>query len=178
LTVSLIAVAHTDTRADAAIYRAPMRARDRDAPDGAGAEYGLEHGVVGIGDALDTPPANLEDAVAATADEHGSKAARMLRNFAEFDDGAYVWTRTGDGHYHVGRIAGPWRYDDSSAAREVGIHHVRSAIWLDRPFGEDEVPAAVAETFARGGRNFQRTHSERAERKTAELWAARHSELD
>jgi len=148
-----------------------MRARNRDAPDGAGAAYGLEHGVVGIGDALDAPPAGPDDAATAAADAHGAKAARMLRNFAELDDGTYVWTYAGDGGYFLGRIAGAWRYDDSPAAREVGIHHVRPTTWLDRRFGDDEVPSAVAATFARGGRNFQRTRSERAERRTAELWA-------
>jgi len=40
-------------------------------------------------------------------------------------------------------------------------------VWLDRPFGPDEVPVAVAATFARGGRNFQRTHDAAAERRTA-----------
>ena len=94
----------------------------------------------------------------------------MLRRFADLPEGALVWTRTADGTYRLGRIAGPWRYDDSAAAHEVGIHHVRPATWLDRRFGEDEVPPAVAATFARGGRNFQRTHGERAERRTAELW--------
>ena len=83
-----------------------------------------------------------------------------------------MWKRATDGAYHLGRIAGPWRYEDSRGARDVGIHHVRPARWLDRPFGPDEVPAAVAETFARGGRNLQRTHSAAAERRTAELWEA------
>jgi hypothetical protein len=48
---------------------------------------------------------------------------------------------------------------------------VRPAQWLERPFAADEVPAAVAKTFARGGRNLQRTHDADAERRTAELWA-------
>jgi hypothetical protein len=34
------------------------------------------------------------------------------------------------------------------------------------------VPVAVAATFARGGRNFQRTHDAAAERRTVELWEA------
>jgi hypothetical protein len=59
----------------------------------------------------------------------------------------------------------------AAAAREVGLPYVRPADWLDRPFGPDDVPADVAATFARGGRNLQRTHSERAERRTARLWA-------
>ncbi len=129
-----------------------MRARDRDVRAGAGAEHGIEHGLVGIGDG------------------RGDKAGRMLHRFAGLPDGAFVWTRTSDGTYRLGRIAGPARYDDSPSAREVGIHHVRPATWLDRPFGEHEVPPAVAATFARGGRNFQQTHDEEAERRTAELW--------
>ena len=136
-----------------AIFRAPMRARDRDLPVGAGARFGVEHGVVGIGD---TP---------------GEKGARMLHRFTGVDEGAFVWTQTGADEYRLGRIAGAWRYDDSEAARAVGIHHVRPAAWLSRAFAGDELPAAVAATFARGGRNFQRTHSEEAERRTAELWA-------
>jgi hypothetical protein len=94
----------------------------------------------------------------------------MLARFTELPEGTFVWTRAGDGAYHLGRIAGPYRRDASAAAREVGIVHVRPATWLDRPFGEDEVPADVAATFARGGRNLQRTHSEHAERRTGELW--------
>jgi hypothetical protein len=50
---------------------------------------------------------------------------------------------------------------------------VRAADWLERPFGEDEVPAGVAATFARAGRNFQRTHGDAVERRTAELWDRR-----
>jgi hypothetical protein len=124
-----------------------MRARDRDLPPGTGAEYGLARGLVGIG----------------RADE------RRLRRFADLPDGAFVWTRTTDGMYFLGRVAGPCR-DDAQAARAVGLAHVRPARWMDRPFGEDEVPPAVAATFARGGRNLQRTHDAAAERRTAELW--------
>ena len=57
-------------------------------------------------------------------------------------------------------------------ARRGGPAHVRAVDWLERPFGEHDVPAGVAATFARGGRNFQRTHGDAVERRTAELWAA------
>ncbi len=149
-----------------------MRARDRDLPAGAGAEHALARGIVGIGDALDPPPATLVEALAAAASAHGPKAARMLRRFVALPAGTLVWTRTARGAYRLGRIGGPWRYDDSLAARRVGIHHVRPATWLDRPFGEHDVPAAVAATFARGGRNLQRINDESAERSSAELFRA------
>lgn len=148
-----------------------MRARDRNAPTGAGAEFGVERGLVGIGDALARPPATLDDAIVAATEEHGAKAGRMVYSFAALPEGAYVWTRVADGTYRLGRLAGDWRYDDSPPAAEAGIHHVRPARWLDRPFGEDEVPAAVADTFARGGRNLQRIHGDGAESRTAELWS-------
>ena len=124
-----------------------MRARTHAAPAGVGAEHGVAHGIVGIGDTAE---------------------ARISR-FAAVPDGAFVWTRDTDGMYWLGRIAGPLRAADGVA----GLTHVRAAEWLDRPFGEDEVPAGVAATFARGGRNFQRTHGDAVERRTAELWDRR-----
>jgi hypothetical protein len=147
-----------------------MRARDRELPAGLGAEHGLAHGLVGIGDALAAPPATIEDAVAAAGAEHGAKAGRMLRRFADLPLGALVWTRDRAGGYHLGRLAGPWRYDSSPAASAVGIHHVRPARWL--AIEPDEVPRAVAATFARGGRNLQRINDGPAERASADLWAA------
>ena len=153
------------------IYRAPMRARDRDLPEGTGAAYGLERGLVGIGDELAASPATIDEAIDAARATHGDKAARMLERFAQLADGAFVWTEDAEGAFHLGRITGPWRYDDSMGARAVGIHHVRPVRWLDRPIGDREVPPAVAHTFARGGRNFQRTHDGEAERETAALWA-------
>jgi predicted Mrr-cat superfamily restriction endonuclease len=98
------------------------------------------------------------------------KAARLLRAFAEVPDDTFVWTRESDGTFRLGRIDGPWRYDASSAASEVGIHHVRATRWLSESCHLSEVPAAVAATFARGGRNFQRTHDRDAEQVTAALW--------
>src|SRR5438067_2505472 len=154
------------------VFRAPMRARAVDVSAGAGAEYGVEHGLVGMGDALPAAPATLDEAITGARRAHGDKAARMLRRFADLPEGTLVWTRDRAGAYHLGRIAGPWRYDDSPAARAVGIHQVRPAHWLDRPFGEDEVPAGIAETLARGGRNLQRMHGAASERRTAELWEA------
>jgi hypothetical protein len=120
------------------------------APMRGGAEHALRAGVVGIGD--------LDD--------------RRIRRLADLPDDAFVWTRDPAGHYWLGRIAGEYRYDDSAAARAVGIVHTRPARWLPAAVDDSDVPAAVAATFARGGRNLQRTHDSEAERATAALWAA------
>jgi hypothetical protein len=131
-----------------------MRSRELDLPAGAGAEHGVAHGLVGIGEA------------------RGDTGGRALHRFAELPEGVFVWTRETDGAYRLGRISGPLRRDDSAAARAVGLAHVRATTWLERRFAEDEVPGAVAATFARGGRNLQRTHDVAAERRTAALWDA------
>jgi hypothetical protein len=129
------------------VFRAPMRAREQDVPAGVGAEHGLAHMLVAIGDTHEA----------------------RIRRFAAAPDGAFVWTRDTDGTYWVGRITGPIRPAERNAA---GLTHARPVDWLDRPFGEDDVPPGVAATFARGGRNFQRTHGDAVERRTAHLWAA------
>ncbi len=154
------------------VYRAPMRARDRDVSPGAGAAYGVEHGLVGIGDALPDPPATIDQATRDATEVHGAKAGRMVHAFAHVADGAFVWTRMPDESYRLGRVAGPWRYDDSSEAREVGIHHVRDTVWLERRFVGEELPGAVVETFMRGGRNFQRIHDAETGDWTARVWAS------
>ena len=138
--------------AEIAIYRAPMRARDAGVPAGAGAEYGLEGGLVGIGAGTD------------------ERSGRRLHRFAAVPDGAFVWTRDRQGDYRLGRITGDVRNDDSARAQAVGIRHVRPTHWLPRAFDEDEVPPAVARTFARGGLNFQRTHDAAAASRTEEIW--------
>ncbi len=83
-----------------------------------------------------------------------------------------MWTRDRAGDYYLGRIAGSVREDRSPAARAVGIVYVRDTKWLAHAFKEAEVPPAVAQTFARGGRNFQRTHDRQAERMTHDIWIA------
>jgi hypothetical protein len=123
------------------VYRAPMRARDRNDP---GAPFGLEHDLVGIGD----------------MDE------RRVERFGAVAAGSFVWTRDPDGAYFLGRVAGALHRVDS----DVGIVWARPCDWLDRPFAELEVPAAVAATFARGGRNFQQIHATGIEDQTAALW--------
>lgn len=154
---------------DAPIFRAPMRSRDDGVPEGAGAERALRTRVCGLGGRLATPPRRLEDALAAAAEEHDERLARRLERFAEAPDGAYVWTRDADGAYWLGRLAGPWRYDDSPEAVAADLVHVRDCGWRAAPIEEHRVPPAVRATFARGGRNWQRIRSRAAFDETAAL---------
>jgi hypothetical protein len=160
------------SEATPSIFRAPMRSRVVQACPGAGAEYAIGRGVVGIGEAVERRPASVAEAVLAVAQAHGERAGRLLARFAALPDGSFVWTRERDGTFRLGRISGVWRYDDSPAAHQVGIHHVRRTVWSPRRFADGDVPAAVARTFARGGRNLQRTHDREAERQSVDYWSA------
>ena len=139
-----------------AVYRAPMRSRRDDVDVAETHDRAFTHGLCGFGDAAEDP-----------------RFDRRVARFADVADGSHVWTRDVDGLYRLGRIDGPYRYDSSAAAVAVDLVHVRPCTWLPTPLTEADVPAAVIATFARGGRNFQRTHDEAAELHSERMWSAR-----
>ncbi len=123
------------------VYRAPMRGA---------VERALRIAVCGTGEATD------------------ERAERRLDRFIAAPEGSFVWTRDGDRNSYVGRITGPWRHDADGA--EVDLVNVRDTDWISVPVDPALVPAAVAQTFARGGRNFQQIHPSNVEAETADLW--------
>jgi hypothetical protein len=135
-----------------------MRARTVEAPRGAGADHGVERGLVAIGEPLSRVPSSLDEAIALTGREHGAKAARLLTRFASLPEGTTVWTQDSAGLFHHGTIAGPWVYDTSAEALLLGLVHTRPAAWHPEPLTPDTAPTAVLETFHRGGRNLQAIH--------------------
>jgi hypothetical protein len=132
------------------VYRAPMRSRRDDVDHAAAVERAVRLGVVGVGEVTD------------------DRAERRLERFMAAPHGSFVWTRHPDGPVHVGRLTGPWRHDADGAA--VDLVNVRDCDWVPEPVDTSLVPAAVRQTFARGGRNFQRIHPGDVESDTAELW--------
>jgi hypothetical protein len=137
-------------------YRAPMRSRDDDVYSGLAVERALDLRVVWVGGRLSVPPRDAGDAVARVSDEHDERVARRLERFIAVADGAEVWTRDPAGLFHRGVVTGPWRYDADPAAYAVDLTHVRPCSWEPDALAEHELPPAVAATFRRGGRNFQR----------------------
>lgn len=157
---------------DTPVFRAPMRSRDDTVPQGAGVERALETGACGLGGRLGVSPTSLAAAVVAVAAEYGESMARRLERFARVPDGAWVWTRDIEGMTWLGRVSGPWRYDDSAQAHAVDLVHVRPCEWLPSPVAEAQVPPAVQRTFRRGGRNWQQTHDAGVSAQTAAAWHA------
>ncbi|MEV8377047.1 GAF domain-containing protein [Kribbella sp. NPDC056861] len=152
------------------VYRAPLRSRRDDVPVGLAVDRALTLGVCGFGGRLNPPPADLADALTATALTYDVRTARRLQRFAEIPVGAFMWTREPDGPYYLGRLTGSWQYDASPGAAAADLVHVRACDWSSSPVPESAVPSGTAYTFSRGGRNLQRIHDEDTEAQTAELW--------
>jgi hypothetical protein len=138
------------------VYRAPMRSRSDDVDLRATIERARRLGLCGFGQRVVDDEQRLD---------------RRVARFAAIDDGSYVWTRDTEGLYWLGRIAGPYFYDDDADAAAVDLVHVRPCGWLPEPVLESDAPAAVVATFGRGGRNFQQTHDAAVGRQTARIWA-------
>ena len=147
-----------------------MRSRRDDLDPQAALDRALRLSRCGFGGVLTPAPADLDAAVELAAAQHDERLARRIDRFAAVEEGAFAWTRDGDGLYRLGRISGPYSYDDAPEAAAVDLVHVRACSWLDTPFVESAVPPAVIATFERGGRNFQRTHTAGIGEHTQRIW--------
>lgn len=127
-------------------------------------ELALDRCVVGIAGRLSHTPIDAPDAVVLSDRDCDERTARRLERFIAVEDGSFVWTRSGENSYFLGRIAGPWFYD----AGAQGLEHARPCRWI--PIPEHLVPPATLQTFARGGRNFQQTHDAGVGAQSSALW--------
>jgi hypothetical protein len=142
------------------VFRAPMRSRSASIPDdGAAVERALVHGVVGLGDRVDGNSAGQRE-----------RLARRIDRFAQAPDGAFVVTMDARGSVWLGRLAGPYRRDDRADAHRVDLVHVRPCQWGEHPLSDDALPAAIVQSFARGGRNWQQITDPEAAHAAAARW--------
>jgi len=139
-------------------YRAPMRSRLPSVDPTLAVERALSTGLVGIGGRLSAVPTDAAAAAARTADVYDERTARRLERFVAMPEGSEVWTRDPHGLFHRGTVTGGWSYDASAEAHAADLVHVRPCDWDAHALEEHRVPSAVAATFRRGGRNFQRIH--------------------
>ena len=129
------------------VYRAPMRSRSDDIDWAATVDRAVSLALVGFGDI--------------------GRTDRQIARFAAVDDGSLVWMRDTAGFFRLGRIDGPYRFDEDGA--DVDLVHVRPCTWTG-PIAEHRVPAAVLATFARGGRNFQQTRDPAVGPESEAVW--------
>ena len=149
-----------------AAYRAPMRTLQVD--DGTAAEWAIAAGVVGLDGAVRSPADDLQDVLAMVDLELDERTARRIRRFTLAPAGSLVWTRDRSGGLHLGRLGGGQRYARDTVARRMGLPHQRDCDWAAGPVPVELVPAAVVETFARGGRNWQQIRADGG--ASARLW--------
>lgn len=143
-----------------AVFRAPMRSRSDAIEPQATIDRARRLGLCGFGRLVSRPAEKV-------------RLERRVARFAALDEGSFVWNRDTDGWFWLGRISGPYHYDDDKVAAAVDLVHTRSCDWLSMPVLEQDVPAAVVATFGRGGRNFQEIHHPSIGEQTQQIWNAR-----
>jgi hypothetical protein len=169
----------TDLPSPPTIWRTKLRSQKSDVNHQKQASHNFDDGVVGIGWGIESLPdgAPLEKVLEAIAAEPGwsKSAVDTVRRFAEAAvPGDFIWTRDLHGRFRLGRITGPYRYENSELARSTDTHQVRDCDWADQALGDLEVPGAVIRGFVGTSTSFSRIKDEGARLYTAWLWARLH----
>ncbi|HKO38419.1 MAG TPA: hypothetical protein VJU14_08630 [Solirubrobacterales bacterium] len=138
-------------------------------------DHNFDDGIVGIGWGIEGLPdgATLDDVLAAIdAEPDWTKdAVHTVRRFGEAAQiGDYIWTRDLHGRFRLGRITGPYRYENTELAKRTDTHQVRDCEWADQPLSDLEVPGAVIRGFVGTSTSFSRMWDEGARTYTAWLW--------
>ncbi|MGJ9413354.1 GAF domain-containing protein [Aeromicrobium sp. CF4.19] len=133
------------------VLRAPMRSRRDEVDVAATVARALALGLVGMGRASD------------------AQAERRLERYAQAADGSFAWTQSEQG-FHLGRITGALRTDDSPEAVRVDLVHVRPCTWVADAVDPVLVPEQVTYAFSRGGRNLQTIGLAGALEATRDTW--------
>lgn len=128
--------------------------------DGSAAEWAIAAGVVGLDGAVRCPADHIHDLLTLVDLELDERTARRIRRFTLAPAGSLVWTRDRSGGLHLGRLGDGQRYAQDAVARQMGLPHQRDCDWAAGPVPVELVPAAVIETFARGGRNWQQIRAD------------------
>jgi hypothetical protein len=142
-------------------------------------DHNFDDGIVGIGWGIEGLPdgASLDDVLAAIdAEPDWTKdAVHTVRRFGkDAEIGDYIWTRDLHGRFRLGRIAGPYRYENSEFAKRTDTHQVRDCDWANQPLSDLEVPGAVIRGFVGTSTSFSRMWDEGARTYTAWLWEKLH----
>src|SRR5881628_1457716 len=111
-------------------------------------------GIVGVGWPIEHDGsvdwATYETLAAATYDGESSgwrSVVTALRTKMEHDD--LCWSRDESGIYYLGRITGPWRYENDDEHRAADVVNVRPCTWVTVG-AADKVPGTVLRNFIRG----------------------------
>lgn len=135
--------------------------------------YCLERGVIGIGWGGDIPDAApFEDVMELVQDDRSRKrACDTIRRFATAAVGEFIWTRDTFGRYHLCRLDGPWRFENTPECAAVDIHQVRDVSWMSDGASDLQVPGAVIRCFVGTGASFSRVNNMSARMLTERIWA-------
>jgi hypothetical protein len=169
----------TDIAPPPTIWRTKLRSKKPDVDHKAQVAHNFDDGIVGIGWGIEALPdgAALDEVLEAVSAAIGVQpgwtkdAVHTIRRFGkDAEVGDYIWTRDLHGRFRLGRITGPYRYENTGVAKRTDTHQVRDCEWADQPLSDLEVPGAVIRGFVGTSTSFSRMWDEGARNYTAWLW--------
>lgn len=173
----------TDAASPPTIWRTKLRSLKADVDHEAQVAHNFDEGIVGIGWGVETLPDGvaLEEVLAAVSAAIGVQpgwtkdAVHTIRRFGrDAEVGDFIWTRDLHGRFRLGRITGPYRYENTELAKRTDTHQVRDCEWADQPLSDLEVPGAVIRGFVGTSTSFSRMWDEGARVYTAWPWEKLH----
>jgi hypothetical protein len=169
----------TDIVSPPTIWRTKLRSLKPGVDHQEQVDHNFNDGLVGIGWGIEelSDGASLEDMLAAIGSQPGwtKDAVHTVRRFGEDAEiGDYIWTRDLHGRFRLGRITGPYRYENTKLAKRTDTHQVRECEWANQPLSDLEVPGAVIRGFVGTSTSFSRMWDEGARIYTAWLWEKLH----
>ncbi len=108
----------TDVVSPPTIWRTKLRSLKPGVDHQDQVAHNFDDGIVGIGWGIEALPdgASLKEVLAAIDSQPGwtKDAVHTVRRFGEDAEiGDYIWTRDLHGRFRLGRITGPYRYENS-----------------------------------------------------------------
>lgn len=169
----------TDIVSPPTIWRTKLRSLKPGVDHQEQVDHNFDDGIVGIGWGIEALPdgASIKDVLAAIGSQPGwtKDAVHTVRRFGEDAEiGDYIWTRDLHGRFRLGRITGPYRYENTELAKRTDTHQVRDCEWANQPLSDLEVPGAVIRGFVGTSTSFSRMWDEGARIYTAWLWEKLH----
>lgn len=101
--------------------------------------------------------------------KNGAHTVRRFGEQARRND--FVWTRHTNGKYMLCKITGPYKFDNSKAAKAADVHQTRKVAWALEELNDLDVPGGVVRSFIGTGSSFSRVHDPATIKLTPYLWA-------
>lgn len=112
-------------------------------------KFCFENNVLGFGWPVDTNSGQVDwkDYEEKAESKYGSSWRKAINGLKrKMQEGDLCWTRDYNGTYYLGKVEGPWRYEDSPPHKRADIVNVRDCRWV-KVGASDKVPGRIVDSY-------------------------------